>query len=121
MLIDGQCSIYEHRPQTCRTYDCRVFTAAGVDLDDAEKILIATRARRWQFDHPTDADRAEHDAVRAAAAFIDRHPEILPEGATPMSPTQRAVLAVEIHELFLGDDRPASEAVGAVIARRGER
>src|SRR5205085_2969307 len=73
MLIDGQCSIYEHRPQTCRTYDCRVFTAAGVDLDDAEKILIATRARRWQFDHPTDADRAEHDAVRAAAAFIDRH------------------------------------------------
>src|SRR5207253_1500026 len=33
MLIDGGCSIYEHRPRTCRTYDCRVFAATGVDVD----------------------------------------------------------------------------------------
>ena len=31
MLIDDQCSIYEHRPRTCRTYDCRVFPAAGLE------------------------------------------------------------------------------------------
>ncbi|HET7720760.1 MAG TPA: YkgJ family cysteine cluster protein, partial [Acidimicrobiales bacterium] len=29
MFVDGACSIYEHRPRTCRTYDCRVFPAAG--------------------------------------------------------------------------------------------
>src|SRR6187399_1589388 len=31
MLVDGACSIYEHRPRTCRTYDCRVFPAAGLE------------------------------------------------------------------------------------------
>ena len=41
MLIDNRCSIYEHRPQTCRTYDCRVFPAAGVELEDEDKVLIA--------------------------------------------------------------------------------
>ena len=29
MLIDGACSIYEHRPRACRTYDCRIFAATG--------------------------------------------------------------------------------------------
>src|SRR5947207_512379 len=23
MLVEGACSIYEHRPRACRTYDCR--------------------------------------------------------------------------------------------------
>ena len=32
MLVDGRCSIYEHRPRTCRTYDCRIFTATGLDV-----------------------------------------------------------------------------------------
>ena len=32
MLVDDQCSIYEHRPRTCRTYDCRVFPAAGIEI-----------------------------------------------------------------------------------------
>src|SRR5262249_465616 len=27
MLIDNKCSIYEHRPQTCRDFDCRIFAA----------------------------------------------------------------------------------------------
>src|SRR3954469_3693536 len=68
MLNDSGCSIYEHRPRTCRTYDCRVFEAAGLEAD---KPLIADQARRWRFDHPTDADRAAHDEVRRAAAELD--------------------------------------------------
>ena len=36
MLVDGACSIYAHRPRTCRTYDCRVFAAAGVDPGDGQ-------------------------------------------------------------------------------------
>jgi hypothetical protein len=30
MLTDDRCSIYENRPRTCRTYDCRVFPATGL-------------------------------------------------------------------------------------------
>jgi uncharacterized protein len=33
MFVDGACSVYEHRPRTCRTYDCRVFAAAGLVPD----------------------------------------------------------------------------------------
>ncbi|HUQ38869.1 MAG TPA: YkgJ family cysteine cluster protein [Acidimicrobiales bacterium] len=66
MLADGACSIYDHRPRTCRTYDCRVFAAAGIDADPARP-LILERARRWRFDYPTLPDREEHDAVLAAA------------------------------------------------------
>src|SRR5262245_47949648 len=31
MLGDDGCTIYAHRPRACRTYDCRVLAAAGVD------------------------------------------------------------------------------------------
>lgn len=65
MLVEGACSIYEHRPRACRMYDCRVFAAAGVDPDQPE---IARRVRRWRFGYPTEADRAEHEAVVGAAA-----------------------------------------------------
>jgi uncharacterized protein len=87
MLRDDGCSIYEHRPQTCRTYDCRVFPATGIE-PDGDQVLIARRARRWRFDLPTEADRAEHEALRSAAAS-------LPEDAG--TPTQRAVRVIEVH------------------------
>ena len=87
MLVDGACSIYEDRPRTCRTYDCRVFAAAGIDAD---KPAIAERVRRWRFDVATDADHTLLDAVRAAAAFVDER-----------DATQRAVRAVERHGEFL--------------------
>ena len=46
MLIDGGCSIYKDRPRTCRTYDCRVFAAAGIAAD---RDPITRQARRWRF------------------------------------------------------------------------
>lgn len=100
MLIDDACSIYEHRPRTCRTYDCRVFPAAGLELDDDDKTQIARRARRWRFSFPTAADRIQHDAVRAAAVFLDENRSTLPQGAVPANTTQLAVLAVEVHDAF---------------------
>lgn len=106
MLVDDQCSIYEHRPSTCRTYDCRVFPAAGVavdDDDDDDKAPIARHARRWRFDH-TDDDRVRHAAVQAAAAFVRERSDALPEGAAPANTTQRAVLAVRLHDMFLSHD-----------------
>jgi len=81
MLTDAGCSIYEHRPRTCRTYDCRVFEAAGLEAD---KPLIAERARQWRFDHPTPADEAAHESIRRAAAELD----------PALSATERAVRAV---------------------------
>src|SRR3954463_13441408 len=61
MLIDGACSIYEHRPRTCRTYDCRVFAATGVEPEGQPS--IAARVREWRFDVD---DGARWDAVHAA-------------------------------------------------------
>ena len=103
MLIDNRCSIYDHRPLTCRTYDCRVFPAAGVEPTDDDKVLIAERARRWRFSFPEQAGRDQLGAVRAAAAFLSDHPDLLPDGAAT-STTQLAVHAVEVHGAFLRHD-----------------
>jgi Fe-S-cluster containining protein len=113
MLVDDRCSIYDHRPRTCRTYDCRVFPAAGVEPDSHEQAPIARQARRWRFEFPEEADRVRHEAVRAAAAYVQARPD------TP-TPTQRAVLAVRLHEAFLTDDgvvgEPAPEVVQALLS-----
>jgi Fe-S-cluster containining protein len=94
MLVDGACSIYEHRPRTCRTYDCRIFPAAGVvPADDA----VARRARRWEFEIDSEEDRTLQAAVRAAAA----HARDLPDAERPRNDTERAVAAVRLHRRFL--------------------
>lgn len=113
MLTDHGCSIYAHRPRTCRTYDCRVFAATEVAPDadgDATKADIARRARRWRFDHPAPDDRARHDASVAAARYLVERRAALPDGIVPPVPTQLAVLAVELHECFL-DGPPTTDAV----------
>jgi uncharacterized protein len=118
MLVDGACSIYEHRPQTCRTYDCRVFPASGVD-PEAEQAPIAQRVRLWRFTESTPSDRADQDAVRAAAAYVRDHLDGLPEAHRPRTATQLAVLAVELHDLFRRGE-PDLAAVRAALARRSE-
>lgn len=119
MLVDGGCSIYEHRPRTCRTYDCRVLPAAGLELVEEERAPIARQARRWRFSCSTGRDRDELAAVRSAATFLLEHPEALPTGA-PQSVTQRAVLAIAIHDLFLPDAGgvPDAAMVRAALERR---
>ena len=49
MLGDRGCTIYEHRPRACRTYDCRVFVATGIE-PDAGQPAVAAQVRRWRFD-----------------------------------------------------------------------
>jgi Fe-S-cluster containining protein len=121
MLVDNACSIYEHRPRTCRTYDCRVFPAARLELDDADKDLINQRARRWRFSHPTPADETRHAAVRRAATFLDEHRRDLPDGAVPTNATQLAVLAIEVHDAFLAAEDPRPEAVASLLRRLRSR
>lgn len=112
MLLDDGCSIYEDRPRTCRAYDCRVFPATGVELDGrhADQAGIARRARRWRFAVGTPAAETELRAVRAAAGFLERSRESWPDGTVSSNPTQVAVLAIEVHEVFLGEDEATGEA-----------
>jgi uncharacterized protein len=111
MLLDGACSIYAHRPRTCRTYDCRVLPAAGVELDDPAKAAIARRARRWRFTHPTDDDRVEHEAVQAAARFVRDRRDALSDAAVPLRATDRAVVALRVHDAFLARDAATGQRV----------
>jgi uncharacterized protein len=102
MLVDGRCSIYEHRPRTCRTYDCRVLPAAGFQDDEDVPVEIGKRASRWRFEYPNALSRVEHAAVEAAATFLAEHPEVLPPNSGRPSLTRLAVRATEISDLFLG-------------------
>ena len=68
MLVDDRCSIYPHRPRTCRRYDCRVFAATGVTPDQP---AIAARVREWAFTYADDESRALHDSLLAAATTTD--------------------------------------------------
>ncbi|MGE0817987.1 MAG: YkgJ family cysteine cluster protein [Candidatus Nanopelagicales bacterium] len=115
MLGERGCTIYAERPMTCRTYDCRVFPAAGVEAD---KPAIAERAARWEFEHPSEADVATHEAVMAAARWVGTHADLLPEELRPPHPTALAVLAVQVHHVFLDGDPADSDVVAAVLAAR---
>jgi Fe-S-cluster containining protein len=106
MLVDDACSIYAVRPRTCRTYDCRVFPASGVEITDAAQRAIARRAARWRFEHPTTADAIAHASVRAAATYVREQGNDLPAHVAPVNATQAAVLAVRLHGAFLGREDP---------------
>jgi Fe-S-cluster containining protein len=95
MLGDAGCTIYEHRPRACRTYDCRIFAATGLEPED--KPLVVGRVRRWRFDLSGERDRAEYEALR-------KRVETLRDDSPPGNATQLAVGAVASLEVQ-DDDR----------------
>ncbi len=97
----GRCSIYAARPQTCREYDCRIFAACGIAAGGAEKCDVNRRVRQWRFQYPTPRDQIEQQAVNDAHAFIERHGHLIGAAQRPTQPTQMALLALQVHELFL--------------------
>jgi uncharacterized protein len=124
MFIDNKCSIYEHRPQTCRMYDCRIFPATGLAAGK-DKTAISRQAGRWQFTFPTTRDHKHFSAVRAAAKFLRDHAASFPPGFVPNNPTQQAMIAIKVYEVFLHathepeDGRPTTprhDLVEAIIA-----
>jgi Fe-S-cluster containining protein len=106
MLVARQCSIYQDRPETCRSYDCRVFAAAGMDAGPG-KLEINERVARWRFAYPASLDHDEHRAVTAAAAYLRQHPVRFAGGHVPSRPSEIAVLAVKAYDVFL--DPPADD------------
>jgi Fe-S-cluster containining protein len=114
MFGGGGCTIYSQRPDTCRTYDCRVFTAAGMDAG-ANRPVINERVARWRFDYPDESDRAAHRAVMAAAQFLRQHPVRLPGGRIASRPADIAVLAVKVHGVFMNGMPRHEDAVAGII------
>jgi uncharacterized protein len=120
MLVDNECSIYEYRPQTCRDYDCRVFAATGIPVDERTQAEIALRVKAWVFHYGSEASREEHTVVKQAAGFLQKNRDLFPQGSLPNYPVQLAALAVRIYRLFsdmsakVHDD--ASAMSDAVIA-----
>jgi Fe-S-cluster containining protein len=120
MFENGRCSIYQDRPDTCRTYDCRVFAAAGMKAGGPDKSVINERVARWRFEYPTDTDRAEQRAVTATANFIRQHPLEFPGGHVPSRPSEIAVLAVKCYTVFLNEPGSDAETAAAIIAASQE-
>lgn len=118
MLSEGKCTIYAHRPQTCRDYDCRVFAAAGIDAGGPDKSVINERVRSWEFSYPSEDDRRAHEAVKSAATFIQKNRESFPGGRAPTAPTGIAVLALKAYPVFLeanAERQPDVEIASAIV------
>lgn len=117
MFVDGGCSIYDVRPRTCRSYDCRVFPASGL-APATDKPGIVARAASWRFEHVTDDDAVAHRAVQDAAAFLSSNPACFPDGSVPTNPGVVARLAVDVHDEFLAEGPPDPAVVEARLAAR---
>jgi uncharacterized protein len=111
---NGLCTVYAHRPLTCRTYDCRVFAAAATAADCEP---VTRQARRWRFAYPTQADRDRHAAVRAAAAFAGEEAGRPPGAGGPRDPVRVALLALKVYEVFLEQRDAAGTGEGAPAER----
>ena len=110
MLVDGACSIYEHRPRTCRTYDCRVFAVTGVEPEGQP--AIAARVREWRFEID---DRERWDAVRAA----------VPPTGPPIERALRAAqfgvvtpYGIDVTAVLCAEQQPALEHQRALVVQQ---
>lgn len=106
MLSGGQCTIYAQRPQTCRDYDCRVFTAAGLEAGGTDKAVINRRVREWRFQFSLEQDRQAHEAIKAAAHFIRTGRMHFAPGIVPANPLGIAALALRVYPVFLPPGPP---------------
>jgi uncharacterized protein len=113
-MFRGGCTIYSHRPDTCRTYDCRIFAAGAMDAGPSRSV-INERVARWRFEYPAESDRQEHRAVTAAAAFLRQHPVRFPGGYIPSRPADIAVLAVKSYRVFMGPAAGHENTVAGII------
>lgn len=110
------CSIYAQRPETCRTFDCRIFTASGLPAGGDDKSVINARVASWRFEYPSATDLDEQRAVTAAANYLRQHPVRFPSGRVPSRPSEVAVLAVKTYTVFLQPPRTDAEITAAIVA-----
>ena len=115
MLINDRCSIYTARPQTCRSFDCRIFAAAGV-YPDGLQADIGKRARAWSFIYADDGAFELHEAVRRAAKFLIKESPAF-DASPPLkdNPIQTALWAIKAHHLFTASEEPSLSQIKAVL------
>jgi Fe-S-cluster containining protein len=118
MLEAGRCSIYADRPQTCRDYDCRIYTATGL-LPDGERPVIRERVLEWRFDCIDREENVQRDALQRAARFIREHANLFPPALRAQSAAAAAVLAVKTWPVFANEkgDRPADPSPDELVRR----
>lgn len=121
MLKNDACSIYQHRPSTCRSYDCRIFPATGIQISGTDKVLITEQIERWKFNHTETEGIKEHKAVQKAASFLRNKSKLFQSHELPGNPTQLAIMAIKVFDLFLNEDVELiedGEMVQAIIKRQ---
>ena len=99
LFCQGKCSVYQHRPRTCRDYDCRVYAATGL-VPDGDRPVIGERVAAWRFSYRTEDERRDARAVRRAAEFIRSSGTVLPAQLRLDSSAAVAVLAVKVYPVF---------------------
>ena len=114
MFKDGQCSIYEYRPETCLQYDCRVYPATGIFPDD-KKSQIYKKAKQWSFDLSSSNDLKAFEAVQKASNFIIKYRELFPKTFFPINAPQQAALAIRIHMEFMHIDTDEIEKTAQAL------
>jgi len=116
MLLNARCTVYEHRPQTCRDFDCRLFAAAGLASAGPGKTPVDRRIGAWRFRYATREDEKTHRAIKATADFITGPGRTVATIRLPTSPIAIAGIALKAHRVFL-EERTDQLSV-ETIARR---
>jgi Putative zinc- or iron-chelating domain len=91
-LTDAGCGVYEHRPWTCRGYDCRLLSMCGV----IELFEHGRQSPRWVFDRDSD----DGNALLAACQFLG--------------------ISYQAHAMRRGKPRTAGEVLLAVLPKLPE-
>jgi hypothetical protein len=107
MLEAGRCTIYAHRPQTCRDYDCRIYAATGLSPDGSRPV-IEERVREWRFEFGSQEELGQYGALQRAAAFIRGHAVLFPPASKAHAASAAAVLAVKTWPLFANEEGDGS-------------
>ena len=112
-LVGGKCSIYANRPHTCRTYDCRIFSAANIAAGGNEKHAVNYRVTQWQFGYDNPQSEQAHKQVQIAAKYLTSHESFSDQVENP---TQHALAALKIYDLF--DTQLSDSALEEAVHQR---
>ena len=105
MLGSSGCTIYDRRPRTCRSFDCRIFAATGIEPPGGSDSKVAERVRDWTFDD-SDDQGVTRRALDETLMFLKAFEEVfIPYGIEPGTPIV-ANVAADLMHLFL---EPSSE------------
>jgi uncharacterized protein len=120
MLVDEKCQIYDNRPKSCRQFDCRIYTAAGLLPNRPEEGNIVSRVKDWKFSYDSADSLDCHEAVKETANFIQQNGKHFPGGRTPSDPSQIALVAIKAYPALLQKSDNYEEIALRIVALNEE-